>query len=224
MRPILPIYLLLIAGDLIAISQQSKPMEYIFKPLLMLALGWYVYTQLKKSGAQLRGYNSDTFLLAALAFSWLGDVILMNPKWFIFGLLSFLIAHIFYILTFRKDNVISIFKQNDRLSWAVVILFFTGGLIAFLGRYLGEMKIPVMLYAAVITVMLLVVLNRWKKVNNLSFALSMAGAILFAFSDSMIAINKFAVPINNAGIIIMVTYAIGQWLIVEGYLKNRFKL
>jgi uncharacterized membrane protein YhhN len=206
---------------LIAIYQQSKPFEYLFKPLLMLSLGGYAYAQLKKSGAQLRGYNSDTFLLAAIAFSWLGDVILMNPQWFVFGLSSFLIAHIFYILTFKKDNPILVFKQSDRSSWAVVTMFFTGGLIAFLLKYLGAMKVPVVIYATIITAMLLTVLNRWKKVPPLSFALAMAGAVLFAFSDSIIAINKFAAPINNAGIIIMVTYTIGQWLIVEGYLRNR---
>jgi uncharacterized membrane protein YhhN len=215
-KKILPLYFALLAADLIAIALGSKGAEYVFKPLLMIALAGYAYMHLK-------GLKTDNWLLAALGFSWLGDVILMNPNWFIFGLASFLIAHIFYILTFKQADFISVFKQSDRSAWAIVTVFFTGGLVAFLSRFLGPMLVPVGVYAGVITLMLLTMLNRLDYVSNGSFLFSMIGAILFAFSDSVIAINKFANPIPYAGFIIMLTYGIGQWLIVEGYLKQKAK-
>jgi len=45
------------------------------------------------------------------------------------------------------------------------------------------------------------------------------GAILFIISDSVLAINKFYEPFSAAGIIIMLTYAFAQMLIVLGVIK-----
>ena len=47
----------------------------------------------------------------------------------------------------------------------------------------------------------------------------MIGAILFIISDSVLAINKFYQPFKGAGIIIMLTYAFAQMLIVLGVIK-----
>jgi uncharacterized membrane protein YhhN len=49
------------------------------------------------------------------------------------------------------------------------------------------------------------------------------GAILFILSDSVIALNKFKsddLNIPMPRLIIMVTYILGQFLIVEGVIKN----
>jgi len=43
-----------------------------------------------------------------------------------------------------------------------------------------------------------------------------AGAILFIISDSLLAINKFYQPFENAGILIMFTYGVAQLLITLG--------
>jgi uncharacterized membrane protein YhhN len=47
-----------------------------------------------------------------------------------------------------------------------------------------------------------------------------AGAILFALSDGMIAVNKFAFEIPGQQILIMSTYITAQYLIVQGLLKH----
>ena len=44
----------------------------------------------------------------------------------------------------------------------------------------------------------------------------MTGALLFVISDSSLAINKFYIPFEYAGIIIMLTYALAQLFIIEG--------
>jgi uncharacterized membrane protein YhhN len=62
------------------------------------------------------------------------------------------------------------------------------------------MKIPVLIYAAVLTGMVLVALFRFGKTSSSSFALVFGGAILFMISDSLIAINKFLEPLPMAGI------------------------
>ena len=47
----------------------------------------------------------------------------------------------------------------------------------------------------------------------------MIGAVLFIISDSVLAINKFYKPFEGAGIVIMLTYAFAQLLIVAGIIK-----
>jgi len=49
----------------------------------------------------------------------------------------------------------------------------------------------------------------------------LAGAILFALSDSAIAINKFTWDFDYSGPITMSTYLAGQCLIVTGYIKEK---
>jgi uncharacterized membrane protein YhhN len=44
----------------------------------------------------------------------------------------------------------------------------------------------------------------------------MVGALLFVISDSVLAINKFYLPFDGAGVIIMLTYGLAQLFIVKG--------
>jgi uncharacterized membrane protein YhhN len=85
---------------------------------------------------------------------------------------------------------------------------------------LGEMKIPVIIYTAVILTMLTSTLNREKKVNRQSYMLVLVGAILFVLSDSMIAINKFGYAFPLSGIAVMITYITAQYMIALGCLKQ----
>ena len=66
--------------------------------------------------------------------------------------------------------------------------------------------------------MLLTVLHRWNNVSKNSFWFVLVGATLFVLSDSLIAVSKFVAPFPMSGILIMATYGIGQYLIVEGFL------
>jgi uncharacterized membrane protein YhhN len=211
-------YFLLLLGDLLArLSQADLPyLEYLFKPALMISLGIYFYRQ---SDALKQG-RVDYFLLAAIVFSCLGDILLMFEGQFIFGLASFLIAHMSYIFAFLKDNKGFVFNKKDRLIPALLVIALGVGFIFYLLPYLGSLKIPVLVYSSVILTMLLTTLNRWKSVRLESFQWVFMGAILFILSDSLLAVNKFAEPFSFAGLLIMLTYGIGQYFIVEGYLKK----
>jgi uncharacterized membrane protein YhhN len=46
-----------------------------------------------------------------------------------------------------------------------------------------------------------------------------SGALLFVMSDSLLAINKFVHPIPEAGFLIMSTYILAQYFIVQGSRK-----
>jgi uncharacterized membrane protein YhhN len=212
------LFSLFLLGDLIAgfYKTEIPYLEYFFKPTLMISLSIYLYHQ---SDGLKRG-RTDYFIIAAILFSLLGDVLLMLEDKFILGLGSFLIAHISYIYAFLADNKGLVFSKKDRLGAALLIVASGIGFIFYLAPHLGSLKIPVIAYAATILTMLLTTLNRWKNVSAGSFQWVFVGALLFVSSDGLIAVNKFANPFPLAGFLIMLTYGIGQYLIVKGYLKK----
>jgi len=162
--------------------------------------------------------------LIALVFSWIGDVILLFTElgeiYFILGLVSFLTAHIIYCVLFNKQNRIRK-KQNKPffIFGSVLIAIYLIGMVSFLMPHLGELQIPVSVYASVISIMLLFAFNGflvWEKPGN---ALVFLGALLFVISDSILAVNKFYAPIPKSSFFIMLTYLLAQYLIVVGILK-----
>jgi uncharacterized membrane protein YhhN len=178
-------------------------------------------------------YNSNDFptkkwLLSALIFSWIGDVILMfadkGELYFIFGLVSFLIAHILFIVLFIKQN--SEEKSFNKILFGTGVLMVTlylYGMLTLLFPTLGDLKIPVSIYAFTISLMLIMAIRgslTWQKPMNL---LILNGAIAFVTSDSLLAINKFYNPLPNATFLIMVTYIFAQYLITLGILKMNEK-
>jgi uncharacterized membrane protein YhhN len=137
----------------------------------------------------------------------------INPLFFIIGLLCFLISHLFYIVIFnniRKD-------KNIRIRWWVIfiILGYYGILLTSLFPHLGELKIPVAIYGAVISTMLFVALQLLYKKSNANLLIVM-GAVLFIASDSILAFNKFYSSFIAAGLLIMLTYAFAQYFITKG--------
>lgn len=163
----------------------------------------------------------NILMFAGLIFSWAGDVTLefaqSSGNIFILGLAFFLLAHIMYFTVFvRTPGSNSIL--NKRMYLLLPVLIYGSGLLIYLYDDLGEMKIPVVLYAMIILLMLTGAINRIEKVNRKSFWLVLAGAILFVLSDSSIAINKFSCHFESSSAVIMTTYIIAQFLIVKGYL------
>jgi uncharacterized membrane protein YhhN len=174
-------------------------------------------------------FFTDTFgtkkiLLTALTFSWIGDIILLFANkgeiYFILGLVSFLISHVFYIVLFSKQTITK--SINNKLSFAsgigVILLYFLG-MITTLGPKLGSLTIPVIVYAIVISSMLFFALKGSFQWNTIPYQAVLIGAIFFIASDSILAFNKFYEPIPYASFLIMITYLAAQYGIVWGILK-----
>lgn len=173
-------------------------------------------------------FPTKKILLMALVFSWIGDVILLFTDiaeiYFILGLVSFLISHIIYCVLFNR-------QIKDKIERNIIIFIFGSliiacyliGMLSVLLPALGDLKIPVIVYASVISVMLLFAYNGlliWKKPAN---QYVFFGALFFVVSDSILAINKFHFPIQKSSFIIMLTYLVAQYLIVKGILKLNSK-
>ena len=85
---------------------------------------------------------------------------------------------------------------------------------------LGEMLLPVTLYTLTIFLMVIMAIFRLNRTSTISFYLVFSGAIIFLISDSMIAINKFMVPILYERVLVISTYMMAQFLIIIGLAEH----
>ncbi|MFV8392006.1 lysoplasmalogenase [Flavobacterium sp. LB2P6] len=189
---------------------------WFLKPYLLLFLIFAVYFHER--------FITKKILLTALTLSWIGDIILMFTDkaefYFIAGLIAFLLSHISYIILFSKQLKIYL-KKSKIIFWVGVtaIAFYLIVMMLILLPSLGDLKIPVFIYALTISIMLLVALKgflNWQKPAN-SYILS--GAVIFVASDSILAFDKFYAPLQYSSFLIMATYLTAQYLIVTGILK-----
>lgn len=203
------LYLVIILLELETIAGFMKP---VLIPLLIAAVYFSA------------SFTSKKLLLIALLFSWIGDIILLfadrGELYFIFGLVAFLISHVVYILLFnkqlkpKKDHNRAIYWSGVTVIIAYLMIFFS-----ILLPSLGELTIPVFVYALVISTMLLFAFKGfliWQKPASWSI---LVGAIVFVSSDSILAFDKFYNPIMYNSFFIMITYILAQYLIVAGILK-----
>ncbi|TXE10578.1 lysoplasmalogenase [Gelidibacter salicanalis] len=211
------IFSCLLSAELICGSIASlATFHYITKPSLLISLLIYFYTQSKS-------LNTTTRLITLLALgcSLLGDVFLMFDDrfaiYFILGLLSFLLAHVFYSIVFLKNRNVN----RNAFGLSLILLLYALGFFYLLKNSLGHLLIPVIIYMIVILAMVITSYLRSGKLSQLSFILVFIGALLFAISDSILALNKFYMPIHFSALFIMLTYGLAQYLIVLGLLKQR---
>lgn len=169
-------------------------------------------------------FPSKKILLGALLFSWIGDVILLFADkaeiYFILGLVAFLISHVIYIILFNKQNKPDVPKNKGLffIGLGFILVYLATMLIVLLPK-LGDLQLPVIVYALTISTMLLYAFSGyliWKKPANTYI---LVGAIIFVLSDSILAMDKFYEPIYKNSFFIMLTYLMAQYLIVIGILK-----
>jgi len=87
--------------------------------------------------------------------------------------------------------------------------------------YAPDFLIPISLYALVLLAMAASAVNRFKAVENQSFALVGLGAAAFVLSDSILALDKFANEIPYARLSIMLTYGLAIFLLTYGMSQFR---
>ena len=154
-----------------------------------------------------------TVLAIALGLSALGDFFLALKRqehFFIPGLGSFLAAHIAYLLVFVPRAVI---PQGWTLVAVLGTVMAAGAMITWLAPSLGRLRGPVFAYFAIIMAMVAAALS----MPEAPWVLG-AGAVLFAISDSLIAVRKFKRQLPYINSAIWVTYCAAQFMIVAGLL------
>ncbi|GHM99506.1 hypothetical protein WSM22_09960 [Cytophagales bacterium WSM2-2] len=171
--------------------------------------------------------SRNRLFILAMVFCWAGDFFLLfdsiSQLYFMGGLGSFLIAHIIlYFLygSLKSGNGPGLNgPQRARLSFPVILA--GSGLITILYPTLGGLKVPVIIYALALMLMVLQSIYRYGFTSSQSFWNICIGALLFMLSDSVLAINKFYQPVVFGGVIIISTYMAAMYFIVQGVLAHR---
>ena len=214
--PYLLLWIALIVAfvDWISTAKKWQKVEYIAKPTVIIIL--FVWLVIHN------GLSSWTIWFGiGLVFSLFGDILLLLPeKFFIVGLFSFILTHLAYIIGFNptlpQTNIASlILAALVGITAAQTYNKIAAGAIKKGQR---ELRIPILIYTVVITLMLLsalltLVRPTW---DALSAIIVSIGALLFFISDSLIGWNKFFQTIPNGRTYIMITYHFGQFGIIIG--------
>jgi len=154
-------------------------------------------------------FNTDYRLLimAALFFSLAGDLFLLSEKRFLYGVVAFLVSHVFYFIAFVNET-----ENFNFLIFAPIILF-TGSYFLIIKKSLkSKMVIPIAVYVTVISLMLWSAANLFFASENNNSLIIFIAAILFTISDSVLAWNKFVNKFKFAQLIILPTYYAAQLL------------
>jgi len=154
------------------------------------------------------------WLLLALGFGLLGDVALLGDSLTRFraGVAAFLVGHLAYLACFATLGL-----PRPAWSWAVLLVLLasfvaTREVLPATHRLDGAaLSVPVAIYTAAIGAMLVCAwfTGEW---------LVALGATVFVASDATLSVDRFVRPIPRAHLVVMVTYHLGQALIVAGVL------
>ncbi len=181
-------YFLLFAIFISALSfmktdrQKKTNLYLLFKPLTTVLI--IVFCIIQPPGVSALYKN---LILTGLFFSLMGDIFLMLPSdRFISGLIGFLIAHLFYISAFS-----GVFGWHLNLIYFIPVFLYTAFLLKAILPGAGSKKIPVIIYAAVLSVFLWQAAGRFDFSLSRSAALAFFGAVLFVISDSILAYTRF---------------------------------
>lgn len=201
--PWLAVYAGVSALHLVVLAAGTTWAAMATKPLLLpLLLAWFVR-------ATPRGWWRAT-VGTGLLFSFFGDVALMGERdpWFLVGLGAFLLAQVTYAVGFSRDLRRSVVRRQPVLM--LPYLAIVVALVVWLAPHLGELLVPVTVYAVVIGVMAVLA-------TGVSPVVAL-GALLFVASDALLAATSVAgrLELPMSGVWVMSTYLAGQALIAIG--------
>ena len=209
----LAIFVLSTTIHLYASIRKDTKMRNVSKPFILLSLlGFYVLAARSPSRA----------IILALLFSWLGDVLLIpkGVKWFTAGGISFMISHVLFIVGYLKDID---FNRISTLLFLLLALFF----IVTVSYIFSKLKphlpkalfYPMFFYLLINGAMNCFAIFRCVSFTSAATIITAIGAALFFISDSSLFFVRFNKESRlKTHFLVMLTYSIGEFLIVLGLL------
>jgi len=179
-------------ADWVAVVASTRRLEYVAKPAVMIGLIAVALALRPTSPAE------RAFFVIALALGMASDVFLMLPKdMFVAGLVAALVEHIAYIAGFRARNV----------NVAPLAIAFVVAIYRALRNSSPKLVAPVIVYVAVFVVMV-------ASAGGTGSLVALGGALLFFYSDAILAWNRFVRPVPSGRIVNIVPYHVGEALLV----------
>ena len=191
---------------ILTLNIRPFPFVYIIKAVPVLSLAFFVFIEVPEVRGRLIGMG--------LIFSGLGDILLELDRgsYFLYGLGAFLVTHLFYVSAFfRKPRF-----HGPRAFIALAIILYCAVMGYLLFPNLGEMLVPVAAYLCFIMAM---GLSATLGASNSYIVI--VGACLFILSDSILAVNRFIIPVSFSSFWIMISYYSAQFLIATGQSKRK---
>jgi uncharacterized membrane protein YhhN len=212
---LLIITLVFAAFDWFVVWKEWRFLEYLFKGAVMVLLTvWFV---------QVTGMQQQApWFVAGLIFSIAGGIFFMLPRYpFVLGVFCFLLAQLCFASGFTPT-----FPPVTIWSFTILIIVAVVGYLLYRRIITGEtlvknspgLRSGVTAYAIAISLMVLsaaltLVRPEWDKTPALVATL---GAVLFYISDAILALDRFVAPIRHGRLYNMITYFLGQILLVLG--------
>ncbi len=207
------------ALESLALWKSWLRLEYFVKPAVMVVLFLWLWTSV--------GLNGASFWFGVgILLSLTGDVLLMISldRLFLAGLVVFLLAHVAYLVGFNIP-----IPGISAWGFFLAIMVGLGGtrvirriLVPLAVNGQGRMRMPIIVYGVVISLMLLSAMLKltdftW---NATAAALVSVGAFLFYISDIILAWNKFVSPIQHGRIYNIAAYHLGQIVLIAGVIAQ----
>ena len=190
--------LLVAAADWWAVTTARRSVEYVLKPLTMVVLIAAVLAMEPTSD------DARLFILAGLVCSLAGDVFLMlDERFFIGGLVSFLLGHVMYVIGLLQFDVEPPLLLVGVLLVLVAAAVIGSKVVAGARRHDERLAAPVAVYMAVISLMVV-------SAFGTAIPIAIAGAVLFFASDGILGWYRFVQPLPHGRLAIMTTYHLGQ--------------
>ncbi len=202
--------------------QRIKPLTKVLAMVLLIMM------TLLMSEWKLQG--DVVLLLLAQVFGMVGDIfLLLSRKWFLWGLSSFLIGHLFYIAILAqkviKVTVIAEFSAAQIVILIVILAMWAAlliGVYRVLNRISNNKKfwIGVQVYSWVLSGMFVVALVFIFLIPDfqVDYFFLPIGSFLFLVSDSLLSYNRFIKPVYRAQFWVRITYHLAQLILAFGFL------
>lgn len=231
-RSLLSAYVLVGVVNVIAVASANLAAEQLTKPVLMpLLIAWLIVE------ARRTWCPSLLALLTGMAFSWIGDLLLLGDGDLMFaaGLSAFLVTQVAYAIAFSKAPGLR-FRRGIVIPTRVPVL----GLVAehralvlpFIAYFIvmtwllwptaEVFRAPFTVYGVALVAMSACALNLVHRVPSKAAWVTFAGSILFVASDSLIALTALG-PMSASAITdacVMLAYLAAQGLIALGLLTG----
>ena len=180
-------------------------LNFAFKPLATLFIMAYAWQR------GVPGSATRRWVLIGLLCSLAGDIALLWPRQgFLPGLVSFLLAHLAYLVAFTRERRLAA-RLLPFVAYALIAALVLSQLWPGVP---AALRLPVIAYVLCLAAMAAQagVLAQSGDARGRVLAL---GGFLFMLSDALLASNKFGGPLPLAGLWILSSYWAAQWCIAS---------
>lgn len=160
-------------------------------------------------------------VVCALAFGWLGDVLLLFKRSSILmlcGICAFALGHIFYVG--------AMLSEKPGLHFSVLICLALCALwLTFVYKNLlpcapRPLKKPGFLYALLLSLTCLTALYMLLVTSKIAWLVAFVGGLFFMVSDTMLTSQEYRKEMKHGNFYVMLTYIAAQALIITGFLLS----